>query len=372
MDLLSEILRIHDAGETCVLATIVHTQGSIPSYQSSRMVVRQDGSIAGTVGGGCVEADVWAAARELRTAGESRRLTFELNADPRYDTGLTCGGTLEVHLSRITPGSDVDALREIVRLRRDKVNSVLVTVLAAPQFTSASAPSLTGARFAVAPEGTTTGSEISDTLRNELTSAALSVMDSSKPHILTLQGTEMFFEPFAPSPRCILMGAGHVAQHVAPLMASVGFDVLVADDRQQFANSERFPTAHETIAEDWELIFQRIDPDPSDHIVIVTRGHKEDMTVLRWAVQTSAGYIGLIGSRRKVLSIYTALVEEGIPRERFDRVHAPIGLEIGALTPEEIAVSVAAELISVRRGATQALSMTVGSKMQDTGSKLQT
>lgn len=358
MPLLDELVAIHEKGSNCVLATIVRTQGSIPSYQSSRMLIRQDGGISGTVGGGCVEADVWAAARKLLESGEgdAERLTFNLNADPRYDSGLTCGGTLEVLLSRFGAETCIDAIREINRLRSDRLNAVLATVLAAPQ----SCSELAGAWFAIAPDGTVTGPPAPDAVRAEMKLTALSIMESPRPHIRTTQGAEIFFEPLTPAPRCILMGAGHVAERVAPLVSSAGFDVLVADDRAQFASRERFPSATEIVAEDWPSLFERISPGPTDYIVIVTRGHKEDMAVLRWAAGTPAKYIGLIGSRRKVLSIYDALEEQGLSRESLEKIHAPIGIEIGALTPEEIAVSIAAELIAVRRGASLTQSMKTG------------
>ena len=170
---------------------------------------------------------------------------------------------------------------------------------------------------------------------------------------------EIALEPVLPQPTCYLLGAGHVGQHVARVAALAGFEIAVADDRTQFANQERFPDAEKVIAGDWQKIFETIVPDSSSYLVIVTRGHKEDMAVLRWAVNTEARYIGLIGSRRKVLSIYKVLAEEGIPRERLERVHAPIGIEIGALTPEEIAVSIVGELIAVRRNAPRPSSMTI-------------
>lgn len=264
MDIYEELVRLRKQGRKAALATIVHTQGSIPSFQSSKLLVRDDGSIVGTVGGGCVEADVWAAAQEVMREEKPRKLTFNLNADPRYDAGLTCGGTLEVYV-----------------------------------------------------------------------------------------------EPILPQPLCYLFGAGHVNQHVSRIAASVGFATIVVDDRPRFANCERFPDAGQIHADEWEKVFATLDPGESSYLVIATRGHRDDMRVLRWAVGTRARYIGLIGSKRKVLSICKALEEEGLLREKLARVHAPIGLDIGALTPEEIAVSIVAELIAVRRGAPLQYSKTV-------------
>ena len=243
------------AGERGALATIVHTNGSIPSYESSRMLVHEDGSIAGTIGGGCVEADVWAAAKEVMYAEQPRKMTFNLNHEAAYDAGLICGGTLEV-----------------------------------------------------------------------------------------------FVEPILPQPLLYIFGGGHVSLGVSRVAHAAGFAINVIDDRAAFANAERFPMANE-VYESYEDAFAKIKPNASSYLLIVTRGHKDDMRVLAWAVRTDARYVGMIGSKRKVISVYKALEKEGYGAEEFERVHAPVGLDIGALSPEEIAVSITAELISVRRNA---------------------
>jgi xanthine dehydrogenase accessory factor len=258
MDLFEEIVRMRRAGQRGALATIVHTNGSIPSFESSRMLIRDDGSIVGTVGGGCVEADVWAAAKEVIQLEKSRKMVFNLNNEAGYDAGLICGGSLEI-----------------------------------------------------------------------------------------------FVEPILPAPMLYLFGGGHVSTAVARIAHQAGFLIGIVDDRQAFANAERFPMASEIHAT-YEDAFAKITPNSSTYLVIVTRGHKDDMRVLAWATDTEARYIGMIGSRRKVIAVYKALDKEGFPTHKFDRVHAPVGLEIGALTPEEIAVSIVAELIAVRRNAENA------------------
>ncbi len=219
------------------------------------MLVREDGSIAGTIGGGCVEAEVWAAAKEVMQKESPRKMVFNLNNEARYDNGLICGGTLEV-----------------------------------------------------------------------------------------------FVEPILPQPMIYLFGGGHVSMAVAKAANAAGFGIGVVDDREAFANKERFPMAQE-IYTSYEDAFEKIHPNAASYLVIVTRGHKEDMRVLAWAVRTEARYLGMIGSKRKVLSVYKALENDGYKPEEFERVYAPMGLEIGALSPEEIAVSIAAELVAVRRNA---------------------
>lgn len=254
MDVYEEIVRLRREGRRSALATIVNVRGSIPSFQTAKMLVRDDGSIIGTIGGGCVEAEVWQAAREVMEQEKPRTLTFNLNQSPQYDTGLVCGGTLEI-----------------------------------------------------------------------------------------------FIEPILPIPVLYLFGAGHVAHNVYKVARVAGFDVIVVDDRESYANRERFPEARDIFADDFERVTAQLAPSESSFIVIVTRGHRDDMRLLRWAVDTPASYIGMIGSKRKVISIYRELENEGVQPKCFERVHAPVGLDIGAVTPEEIAVAVVAEMIAVRR-----------------------
>lgn len=255
MDLFEEIVRMRKAGQRAALATIVHTNGSIPSYESSRMLVREDGSVAGTIGGGCVEAEVWAAAKEVMQQEQPRKMTFNLNHDAGYDVGLICGGTLEI-----------------------------------------------------------------------------------------------FVEPLLPQPMLYIFGGGHISLAVARSAGAAGFGIGVIDDRAAYANSERFPMATE-VHTTYEAAFEKLKPNASSYLLIVTRGHKDDMRVLAWAVRTPARYVGMIGSKRKVISVYKALRKEGYSPEEFEHVNAPVGLDIGALSPEEIAVSITAELIAVRRNA---------------------
>jgi xanthine dehydrogenase accessory factor len=254
MDIYEEIVRLRQEGRRGAVATIVNVRGSIPSFETAKMLVRDDGSIAGTIGGGCVEAEVWRAAREVMESEKPRTLTFNLNESPKYDTGLICGGTLEI-----------------------------------------------------------------------------------------------FIEPVILPALLYIFGAGHVALSLYRTAKNAGFDVIVVDDRENYANRERFPEAKEVIAEDFDKAMARLSPGETAYVVIVTRGHKDDMRVLRWAVQTQARYIGMIGSKRKTISIFRELTQEGIPEHLFERVHAPVGLDIGAITPEEIGVAITAELIAARR-----------------------
>jgi xanthine dehydrogenase accessory factor len=195
-------------------------------------------------------------------------------------------------------------------------------------------------------------------------------MESEKPRTLTFDlnqdpkydtglvcgGTlEVFIEPVLPPALLYVFGAGHVAVNLCQVAANAGFDLIVTDDRTSYATQERFPAAREVHALDFDEATRTLDPNETSYIVIVTRGHRDDMRILRWAVQTRARYVGMIGSKRKVIEIFKTLQKEGVPAHLFDRVHAPIGLDIGAITPEEIAVAITAELIAIRRHASAGL-----------------
>jgi xanthine dehydrogenase accessory factor len=189
-------------------------------------------------------------------------------------------------------------------------------------------------------------------------------MEEEKPRTLTFNlnqdpkydtglvcgGTlDIFIEPLLPQALLYIFGAGHVSSSLYKVAKDAGFNIIVIDDRETYANRARFPEAQDVIAGDFDQAMARISPSEAAYIVIVTRGHRDDMRVLRWAVQTKARYVGMIGSKRKTIGIFRELQREGLPASLFDRVYAPIGLDIGASTPEEIAVSITAELIAVRR-----------------------
>jgi xanthine dehydrogenase accessory factor len=256
MDVYEELVRLRKLGQKCAIATIVQVRGSIPSYESAKLLVREDGSMIGTIGGGCVEAEVWNAAREVMETEKPRHLSFNLGQDAAYDNGLICGGQLDV-----------------------------------------------------------------------------------------------FVEPVLPQPGAFVFGAGHISKSISKIASLAGFSTTIVDNREAFANRERFPDAAGIYAEEYEDVFPKLSVNETSYIVIVTRGHRDDMRVLRWAITTTARYIAMIGSKRKVINVIKELQKEGIRREHLERVFAPMGLEIGAISPEEIAVSVVAEMIAVRRNA---------------------
>lgn len=256
MDVYEDLIRERSEGRACALATIVAFKGSIPAAHDAKMLVHEDGSIVGTVGGGPAEAEVILAARDVIARGRPQMVSFSLHDHPKLDTGMVCGGSLDVYV-----------------------------------------------------------------------------------------------EPVVPQPVMYLFGAGHVGVVTARAAEAAGWATVIVDDRPEFATAERFPGASAVRAEPFESAMAALDPNPRSAIFIATRCHELDGRVLKWAVGTKAGYVGMIGSKRKVQTVFGALTGEGVPPEAFDRVHAPVGLAIGAETPAEIAVSVVAEVIAWRRGA---------------------
>ena len=242
-------------GEEAALVTIVSSNGSTPQRVGAKMLVFADGRIVGTVGGGCYENDAIGKARQVLTTRKAVTVKYDLNDDFAEETGLVCGGQMEV-----------------------------------------------------------------------------------------------FIEPIEPSPAVYIFGAGHVGQFVGRVAHDAGFQVFVIDDREKFANRERFPDAAEIVVDDIPSWLARTTLPFSAYAVVVTRGHRHDLDALRALSRQDLRYLGLIGSRAKVKRIYDALLEEGLDADALRRVHAPIGLDIGAVSPQEIAVSILAELIAVKHG----------------------
>jgi xanthine dehydrogenase accessory factor len=364
MDIYEELVRWRHEGRRAALATIIGVRGSIPSFEAAKMLVRDDGTMAGSIGGGCVEAEVWQAAREVIEQEKPRTLAFNLNKNPKYDTGLVCGGSLEIFIEPLLPGSTVmDIYEELVRWRREGRRAALATIISA-------GGSLEAAKLLVRDDGITVGAIGGGPVEAEVRQAAAEVIAREEPRTLSFDleknpqydtglasggSLETFIEPLLPVSTVYVFGAGHVGFNVYRVARIAGFEVVVIDDREAFANRERFPEARDVHAEEFDRVMAQLVLPEAAFVVIATRGHRDDMRVLRWAANTPAHYVGMIGSKRKVVTIFRELEKEGIAPDKLNRVSAPIGIDIGARTPEEIGVSVVAELIAARRNSEAAL-----------------
>lgn len=285
---LVEVIRDRLArGERLALCVVVGTRGSTPQERGAKMLVTAAGATTGTLGGGCVEAEVRRVTMELITRGESKLMTFRLDHDYGWDDGLICGGTMEILVHVMSTPADAKAVGE---------------------------------------------KRIEIPYRDE-------------------SGRQVYVEEVGPPPVLVIAGAGHVGQALGRLAGDLGFDVDVIDDREDYANASRFPAARRMIVGEIEAELAKYPVDAATYFVIVTRGHRHDGRALAAVVNSDAKYVGLIGSKSKIKRIFQDLYASGVPLEKLQQVRAPIGLEIGAITVPEIATSIAAELVAVRRGA---------------------
>ncbi|MGH7179460.1 MAG: XdhC family protein [Tepidisphaeraceae bacterium] len=293
--LLEELVRQCKSGQRAALCVVVGTRGSTPQERGAKMLVTASGATVGTLGGGCVEAEVRKRALELLTGEGATLMEFQLDHDYGWDDGLICGGVMDI----------------VVQVVHGELQHQYEAMLL----------DLRGGRGA--------------SLRILYQHAA---------------GQHEYVEEIGLGPKLVIAGAGHVAQALARIAGLLEFRITVIDDRADFASPERFPAARERIVGDIEAELRKVAIDDNTYVVILTRGHHRDGAALAAVVESPAKYVGLIGSKRKVKGIFDELASRGVSIERLQRVHAPVGYDIGAVSVPEIAVSIAAELIAVRRG----------------------
>lgn len=284
-----------DQGRKCAFCLVVETKGSTPQSPGAVMLVRENMHTDGTLGGGCVEAEVRRRAFDLLAQGEPQTLDFSFDRESPEDEGVICGGWMKVAVLCVRSPEEAHPFAraaEAIRARRPVVLTIPSRIEGRP------------------------------------------IAYRLHAHV---------------SPRLLIAGGGHIGLALARLAAQLDFHITVIDDRADFANPERFPPPMESIAADIEATLRRLPVDPHTYIVIVTRGHRHDQAALAAVIDSPARYIGMIGSRRKVRLIFDALRAEGVAEDRIARVHAPIGVPIGSVTVPEIAISIAAQLIAERR-----------------------
>lgn len=363
-DFFAEVARRTSTGETVAVATIVRTRGSTPREVGAKMLVRPGGTIVGTVGGGCGEADVWRAALTVIDQLEPTTVAIDLTEPIDMASQAVCGGILDVFVEPWT-GSESSVVRpslgtqelaaQIVAALDQKRAVALVTVVGGrgDHVPPIGAHSLVDEQGEVADSF---GNPIFDRRFGEVARAAM-VRDRATfatipldPADTTGSASDVFVEVFVPAPELLIVGAGHIAVPLARIASINEFDVTVLDDRAAYANRQRFPDAGQVIAADIQDTVARFPVSSRTHVVLVTRGHQQDIQALRTLIHSPARYIGMIGSKRRVWTVLKLMHDEGATAEELLRIHAPIGLDIEAITPPEIATAIMAEIIKVRRG----------------------
>lgn len=356
--LLRNIRSLLDKGHGLVVATIIKQIGSTPRELGTRMIVSDVGQGCGTIGGGILEAKVVAEAPIALHTGEAKSIHFQLNGKDAAESDMLCGGNVDIFLDPI-PAADKN-FASVIAAAEDTFQKggrgVLFEKVSAGVYADCD-PRVSNLRWLFLGEGgKQAGDYGSPELVNALRDSVPEILSNESPVLISAgiledQADELFATPLLPPHRVILFGGGHICLHLAKLVKMMGFSLVVADDRAQFANHERFPEADEVWHSSFENMLECHCISVNDYLVIATRGHLHDLTVLQQALQTSARYVGMIGSRRKRDIIYRKLRELDVSEEVLTNVHSPIGISINAQTPEEIAVSIAAELIDERRAA---------------------
>ena len=335
-ELFGALLQALKSGADAVLCTIIASSGSTPRGSGAKMAVFADGSTMGTVGGGAVEYESVRLAKQALAQRATFTHGFDLTKNQTADIGMICGGQVTVYFQFLDAAA-VGMLEHIVSLFARQQDTWLVTKIADSGVCS------------MAVYARDTGLEMR--LGDDIMTADILPLASARA-TLSKGEPSYYVEPLTRAETVYVFGGGHVSQELVPLLAHIGFAVVVYEDRPAFADIALFPGAARTVTGDFTELSAQITVRAADYAVIMTRGHQADFEVLRQVLQTDASYIGVIGSKHKIAATNQRLLEAGIPPSALSRVHTPIGLPIGAETPAEIAVSVAAELIAHRAGVT--------------------
>ena len=339
-EIYEEVARRTAAGETVATATIIRTRGSTPREVGAKMLVTRSG-LLGTVGGGGGEAEAHAAALAAIADGRARIVEVDLTEEISYDARGVCGGVMQM---LIEPWSDAADAGEIARSLVEPGRVGVATVI------KRLGDRLMTWHRVISRDNSACGEPSSD-----LSLAAIrAAIAAGQPQIVETPGEAgaagVFVEVRVPPPTLLICGGGHIAVPLASVGKLLGFHVVVLDDRPEFANAKRFPEVDEVIAEEFRSALEARPLDADTYVVLITRGHSHDVDCLLSIAGKALGYVGMIGSKRRVFTVFKLLHSMGVPTEILRRIHAPIGIDIGAETPAEIAVAIAAELIRVRNG----------------------
>jgi xanthine dehydrogenase accessory factor len=338
--ILSRTIQSLQGDKPAVWATVIAQSGSAPRAAGSRMLMLEGPEILGSVGGGLVEGRALEAGLPLLDRPGQKLLSLSLSGREVADSDMICGGEMEVFIETIPPNA-LPFLRVFKEALSRPGMLVFLTLISEKQIPF-------DERHVLWSEGEAIAGGLP--LSGDIGTALSGVAQGEKPALLSVPGHDeyLFAEPVERPSILHIFGGGHISLDLAWIAHRVGFEVIIIDDREDFANRERFPMATEVRTLPFEEAVREVELGQRDYVVIVTRGHLHDLVVLRQAIEQSPAYIGMIGSRRKKAMIFDQLRKEGVSQEQLDRVYAPIGLKIKAETPAEIAVSIVAELIEVR------------------------
>ena len=337
-DVLDSLIAATTAGRPCIFTALVETRGSTPQKAGATMLVFPDGSQVGTLGGGCVEAEVKRRAIERLTSGGPELMTFQLDSDYGWDDGLICGGRMKMLVDPLRPGEDVAYYQR----HHERLAAGLGGTEAIVLEELADCPA--GARLLLDPAGSIIASRPAVEAPAALIENLKPLSSRPRPYV----AGAISYLTTLPRCRLIIIGAGHVGQKTADLAADVDFNVWVIDDREEYCSAERFPKAQKRIAGPIGRELKALEMTPDDFAVIVTRGHGHDEEALYRLINKPFRYLGMIGSRRKIRMIFDDLRKEGVSPSALERVHAPLGFDIGSQTVPEIAISIVSQLIAVR------------------------
>jgi xanthine dehydrogenase accessory factor len=346
LDLLRQLLAAIESGRPAAWCRLVETRGSTPQKAGAAMLVYEDGSQAGTLGGGCVEAEVKRRALTLLAENRSEVCTFQLDSDYGWDDGLICGGRMKIAVQPLAENADyLRRLAICAEQGRGCTEAIIFddSVFDDSIFEDKRGGVKSPASFLFESDG-----KLAIGATREVPPQVVAQLKplSTRPRPYVADGVA--YLPLLPRCRLIIVGGGHVGKAVADLAADLQFDVWVVDDRPEYVAEERFPRAQRRVSGPIDRVLPDLEVTPDSYCLIVTRGHNHDQEALFHLVNRGARYVGLIGSRRKIKMIFENLLAEGVSREALAKVYAPLGIDIGSQTVPEIAVSICAELIAHR------------------------
>ena len=354
-ELISALKELCLTDKPAALVTILKTKGSTPRKAGAKMLVTQEGQVIGTIGGGCGEAEVKREALNALNDLKAAKYMVNMTQDLAAEEGMVCGGVMEVLIDILPPGQNKEKklIQDYIEALENNEEPLLVTVIdneKAPKIDfMASQVDLVGKLII-----TSFGREVSSIEDQKITKKLRDLVEidkqESQTKLIEDQDLEIFLEPPPISVELVILGGGHIALPLCNLAKTLGYQVTVVDDRPSFANQVRFTRADRVICDDFVDAIERISITSKSFVVIVTRGHRHDKVCLQAVIRIPAAYIGMIGSKRRVKALMAEIIDEGFAPEDVAKIHSPIGLDIGAETPEEIAVSILAEVINVHRG----------------------